>query len=61
MNKENYMTYEDYKKIMGIISETKTENNIQAFRNIQEKLERLYPEYNMKYRYWLYEQIEKGI
>ena len=61
MNKENHMTYEDYKKIMGIISETKTENNIQAFRNIQEKLERLYPEYNTQYRYWLYEQIEKGI
>lgn len=61
MNKENYMTYKDYKKIMEIIHEKKIENNIQSLRKIQDKLERLYPEYNMKYRYWLFEQIEKWI
>lgn len=61
MNKENYMTYEDYKKIMKIIAETKLKINIRAFQEFQDKLEKKYPEYNEKYRYWLFEQIEKGI
>ncbi|MBR4315715.1 MAG: hypothetical protein IKP65_01910 [Alphaproteobacteria bacterium] len=59
MNK--YMTYEDYKKIMKIISESKFEKKQKEIQEFQDKLEMKYPEYNMQYRYWLYEQIEKGI